>query len=406
MEQGQASTFAGAGGVRFTALLIFTQLATVLAYTVALPLLANMAKDLAQDPSSAWLAKMVLGVLGPSIALGAVVAGLLADKFDRRWLTMGIGAFYVVSSLAPAFLDSLEIIVAARFCTGFTAGALAAIGMTMVGDYLPAEKRAGTIGMLNALNMVGSLATLPVAGFIGDAGWREAYLMYLLIVPVILLAMPTPLPVPVKPPVDASVHSTPKPWHSALPIGLILLAAAIGIILTLPGIYVSFHLSTIGLGKTSTVGLLMMLNSLMGAVFSSAFGRIWNRSPRAVFAFGFGTMGAGLLMLAYASGYATAIPGLLLMGIGMGLLAPSVMARVVDLVVKGARGKAVGAMQGLMAITPLVGLTLLEPLAPIFGTVGILLAIGVLSCGLFLNFALRQTGGSGRLVGPVPAGAP
>jgi MFS family permease len=391
MEQVQARPFAGADGIRFTALLIFTQLAGVLAFTVALPLLADMARDLAQDPSSAWLAKMVSGVLGPSMALGAIVAGWLADKYDRRWLTMAIGTLYVLASVAPSVLGSLEAIVAARFCTGFTAAALAAIGMTMVGDYLPEEKRAGTIGMLSALNMVGSLATLPMAGFVGDAGWRTAFLLYLLILPVILLASPTPLPVPAKPLARASAQIAPKRWHSAMPIGLILLAAAIGIILTVPGIYVSFHLTSFGLGKTSTVGLLMMLNSAVAAVFSTLFGRIWNRSPRAVFAVGFSTMGVGLVTLAYASGYGTAIPGLLLMGAGMGLLAPSVMARVVELVEEGARGKVVGAMTGLMAIAPLIGLTLLEPLVPLIGTLGVMLAIGLLSLMLFLNFAVRRT---------------
>ena len=40
---------------------------------------------------------------------------------------------------------------------------------TMVGDYLPEDKRAGTIGMLSALNMVTALVSMPAAGFVAEA---------------------------------------------------------------------------------------------------------------------------------------------------------------------------------------------------------------------------------------------
>jgi MFS family permease len=380
------------GGALFIALLIFTQLPCVLAFTIPLPLLAGMAQELAHDSTGQYLAKMVLGVLGPSMAIGAPLGGWLADKFDRRWLLMGIGALYVLSGIAPAFLESLEIIVLARFFTGLAAAALLAIGLTMVGDYLPEEKRAGTIGMLSALNMVASLLTLPAAGFVGDDGWRLPFLLYLLAVPVILLASPRALPVPAKPAAATAAEERRRRWYAGVPAWLVLLALAVGIILTIPGIYVSFHLSTVGLGKTSTVGLLMMLNSLIAAVFSAVFGKAWRYSPRMVFCFGFSTMALGLILFASATGYLVAIPALLLMGAGMGWLAPCVQAKVVDTVDERHRGKVVGAIQGVLSIAPLLGLTALEPLMPVIGTKGIMIVVGALSTIFFLGFAFRRSG--------------
>jgi MFS family permease len=378
------------GGFRFTALLIFTQLPNVLAYTIALPLLAGMARELAHDPASAYLVKLVSGVLGPAMAVGALLAGWLADKFDRRWLLMAIGTLYLASAVAPAFLGNLELIVGSRFLTGLTASALMTIGLIMVGDYLPEDKRAGTLGMLSALNMVASLLSLPAAGFVGNGGWRLPFLLYLAAVPVVLLASPSALPVPERnAPTDAA-RNDGAPWYRSLPYALFFLALAVGTILTIPGIYVSFHLETVGLGKTSTVGLLMMMNSTIAAGTSALFGRVWRRSPRLVFVLGFSTMGVGLVLLAYASGFAVAIPALLLMGGGMGLLAPSVIARVVDTVEEARRGKVVGVIQSTLSVAPLVVLSALEPLLPMIGTRGIMSLVGLLSLGYFAGFAVLR----------------
>ncbi len=379
-------------GWSFIALLIFTQVPGVFAFTIPLPLLAGMARELAHDPTGAYLAKMVSGVLGPSMAIGAASGGWLADKFDRRWLLIAIGTLYVVSGIAPTVLSHLGLIVALRFGTGFGAGALMAIGMTMVGDYLPEQKRAGTIGMLSAVSMVASVVTVPASGLVGDHGWRTSFLLYLLAAPVILLASLRALPIPNKSAVDRIVSGRPRRWLAGLPWELLLLACAAGIILTIPGIYMSFHLAAIGLRKTSTVGGLVMLNSLAAVVSASVFGKAWRRSARAVFAFGFGTMTIGLMLFAIATGSAMVIPAMLVMGAGMGFLAPCVMARAADIIEEGRRGQGIGVLQGLSSIAPLFVLPILEPLTPDIGTKGILLIICAISAGSFVSFTLARGG--------------
>jgi MFS family permease len=375
--------------MRFTALLIFTQVPSVFAFTIPLPLLARMAEDFSHDPGSGYLTRMVSGILGPAMALGAPLGGWLSDKFDRRTLLVVIGAVYLLCGVAPAFLDQLGVIVATRFATGLAGAAMMVIGMTMVGDYLPEAKRAGTIGLLSAVNMIASLSTLPVAGLVGDSGWRLAFLLYLLALPVILLAGPSSLPVPAKPAFDHRQEQAKAPWYKGLPWPLFLLAGGIGVILTIPGIYVSFHLATIGLGKSSTVGLLMMLNSTIAAASAAVFGKIWARSVRAVFCLGLSAMALGLGLLAMASQYPVAIAAMILMGAGMGLLAPSVMAATVATVEEGQRGRLVGLIQGTMSVAPLLVLSGLEPVIPLLGTKGVMLVIGALTALMAAWFAMR-----------------
>lgn len=395
---GEPVQLKGMSPIRLTTLLIFTQLPSVLAYTIALPLLAKMAGDLAQDPTSAYMAKLVSGILGPAMALGALVAGILADRFDRRWLVMLYGAVFVVFGMAPAFLTNVELIVVSRFVMGYAAASLMATGYTMVGDYLPENKRAKTIGMLSAMNMVVSLSSMPVAGYVAGEGWRTAFYLYLAAVPLLLLAMPSRLPAPQRvAPAERSKGG--GSWFEGMPIGLLAIALGVGVILTIPGIYISFHLATIGLGKPSTVALLMSSNSAVAAIFSAIFGRaLQSTSQKAVFCGAFGIMALGLVLLSLAPGLAMALPGLLMMGAGMGWLTPGMPALAVERAAEGQRGKLVGAVQGMSSVAPILGVTIAEPLAPILGTSGVMFSIGLLSALLVLPFALQR--GRPRVTAP------
>lgn len=378
-------------GIAFTALLIFTQLPGVLSYTIALPLLAEMGRELASDATSAFLVKLIAGAIGPAMAVGSLAGGLLADRIDRRWLLIGLGMAYIVAALAPYAVNSIELIVATRIVVGFAAGALMAIGFTMVGDYLPDEKRAGTIGLMSALNMIASLVSLPAAGFVAEAGWRTAFLLYLAIVPLVVLASRRALPVPRKQAQSGEGAAAPKTGLPDLPWGLLLLAAAVGAILTVPGIYMSFHLGSIGIDGTSTVSMIFMANSLVAAVFSGLFGAATARlSWKSIFLISFATMGFGLVLMAYAPSIWIAVPAMLVMGIGMGWLAPAIPAKAVESVDDGRRGTVVGIVQGVAAAAPLAGLAILEPQLQAVGTAGVMLAVGGLSLLLFLFYAASR----------------
>ncbi len=126
-------------------------------------------------------------------------------------------------------------------------------------------------------------------------------------------------------------------------------------------------------------------------MFSALFGRFWRISSRTVFGAGFSALAVGLVMLAYATGYGLALAAQLIMGIGMGLLAPSIMAEVVDTVDQERRGKIIGIVQGIAAVAPMIGITLFEPLLPAMGTKGAMLIIGAISAGFCLIYGIRRS---------------
>lgn len=373
---------------RLIALLIFTQIPAVLAYTIALPILAEMAKELAHDATSGYLVKMISGILGPAMAVGSLLAGILADRYERRLLLLGMGAVFLVAGVVPTFTSDLTLIVASRALLGFTGAALAAVGYTMAGDYLPEDRRAKVIGMLSACGLVGSLSSMFVSGNVAGAlGWRPAFLLYLVAAPVLLLALPSKLPKPEKV-ASAGPAGIARPWYSGLPWGLLLIALGAGTILAVPGIYVSFHLASVGFGKPTTVAYVMMLNSFTGVIGSALFGKLLEKtSQRVVFAGAFGLMALGLAIFAFAHGLAPVLLAMVLMGGTLGVIAPGMPALAVDRAEEGERGKMVGMVQGIGAAAPLIGVSALEPLLPVIHTGGVMLVVGMLSFLLAAIFA-------------------
>jgi len=204
----------------------------------------------------------------------------------------------------------------------------------------------------------------------------------------VVLALPSKLPSPAKGEATGPAGNG-RPFYAGLPWGLLLIALAAGTILAVPGIYASFHLANVGLGKPTTVAYVMMLNSFSGVVCSALFGKMLEKSSqRIVFTGAFGVMALGLVIYAYAHGLATVLLAMVLMGGTLGVIAPGLPALAIDRAAEGERGKIVGMVQGIGAAAPLIGVSTLEPLLPVIHTGGVMLAVGALSLLLAVIFAL------------------
>jgi MFS family permease len=174
------------------ALIILTQLPAALTLTVTAPLLAAMAADLVEPGTSPYLIKLVTGIVAPALIVGAPLGGWLADRLDRRPLLVVFGSVFIVAATAPAFLDHAGWIVVSRFFAGACSGALLTIGMAMVGHYYDDERRPGVIGILAFLSLSSSVLTLPIAGAVATTGWRNAFFIFLAMVPLVLFALLRP----------------------------------------------------------------------------------------------------------------------------------------------------------------------------------------------------------------------
>src|SRR5262245_30640890 len=102
--------------------------------------------------------------------------GKMADLTGRRPAFFGgMGLFLVGSALSGA-AHSMAQLIAFRALQGLGAGALFPVGMTIVADLLPLEKRAKMIGLFSGMWGVASLFGPQAGGYLTDSlSWRWVF---------------------------------------------------------------------------------------------------------------------------------------------------------------------------------------------------------------------------------------
>src|SRR5215468_5077466 len=102
--------------------------------------------------------------------------GKLSDLTGRRPAFFGgMGLFLVGSALSGA-AHSMAQLIAFRALQGLGAGALFPVGMTIVADLLPLEKRAKMIGLFSGMWGVASLFGPQAGGYLTDSfSWRGVF---------------------------------------------------------------------------------------------------------------------------------------------------------------------------------------------------------------------------------------
>lgn len=145
-----------------------------------------------QVPASAvgWLASV--GMLG--MLFGAVVVGILSDRFGRRntlaWTLGYLGVAFIASSLAWDY----PVLLVLRFLTGLGLGAILPVSSTLITEFSPSKYRGSMSVTMNACwGLGGTLAALAGYTLVLNQGWRLALLIggiALIISPLVRLLLP------------------------------------------------------------------------------------------------------------------------------------------------------------------------------------------------------------------------
>jgi SHS family lactate transporter-like MFS transporter len=110
--------------------------------------------------------------------VGAVLFGLMADKFGRRPTLMVDIIAYSVFELASAFAPSLKVFLIMRIFFGIAMGGEWGVGAALAFETLPAEGRGFFSGLLQEGYVVGYLmAALVYGALFPFVGWRGMFVI-------------------------------------------------------------------------------------------------------------------------------------------------------------------------------------------------------------------------------------
>jgi SHS family lactate transporter-like MFS transporter len=136
-------------------------------------ILKAIAADFGTDVKSIAFAVTLTLAMRP---LGALVFGMLADKYGRRPILMIDILLFSGLELASAFAPSLPVLLVLRALFGFAMGGEWGLGASLTMETIPASARGIASGLLQEGYALGYLLAAVVYGLLFDTiGWRGMF---------------------------------------------------------------------------------------------------------------------------------------------------------------------------------------------------------------------------------------
>lgn len=268
---------------------------------------------------------------GLTIALVALFAGYLVDRFGRRTLLLIATFFYGIIGAAPFFLEHLDAIYASRLLLGLCEAAILTTINTLIADYWPDEGRRKWLALQGLVGPALSSVMIFFAGTMTAWRWNGIFLLYLLAFPI-FAAM---LRYMYEPASDATARKMLGmdersvegfPWRAMAGIaGLTLFSSAIYYVFIVNGATVWQEL---GVSDPQSIGQITALPTLFILVGAMLFWWLGNRGfgSQVLIAIFLSLLGAGLAVMGLTRGWQGMILGMALQQTGAGMAIPTLIA--------------------------------------------------------------------------------
>jgi SHS family lactate transporter-like MFS transporter len=134
-----------------------------------------IAKDFHADLSAVVVASTLTLAARP---FGALVFGMMADRYGRRPVLMSNVLLYSVLELSSAFAPTLAILLVLRALFGFAMGGVWGVGASLALESIPPKARGIVSGLLQEGYAAGYLLASAVFFFLFDRiGWRGMFMV-------------------------------------------------------------------------------------------------------------------------------------------------------------------------------------------------------------------------------------
>jgi EmrB/QacA subfamily drug resistance transporter len=113
-----------------------------------------------------------------AVGIAQPPTGWLADRYGRKRLFIASLALFGLGSLFAAMSPNLELLVASRVIQGLGGGALAPVGMAMIYELFPADRRGTALGIWGVAAMAAPAFGPVVGGYlVTNVSWHWLFLI-------------------------------------------------------------------------------------------------------------------------------------------------------------------------------------------------------------------------------------
>ncbi|MFD1512633.1 MFS transporter [Halomarina rubra] len=308
--------------------------------------------------------------------------GALTDRIGRRRVLVGSLVLFGVTGGAIAVAPTFDVVVGLRIVQGTAAAGIFVTTVTLIADAYEGAQRNAVLGANIAVLSLGAAVFPVVGGALVALSWNAPFVLYLVALPMALLAWVTLEESAV---VDgARGLAYVRDALSSLPVvdAVALYGAAFGLELLLFGSIVTavpFLLASEGVLPV-VVGVVLLSTELASIPVSMLNGRFAERTTNELLiAGGFGCFAAGLFVLWAAPSVLVVALGAAVFGAGLGLSMPAIDAAVSGLVTTEHRAGALSVRNSATFLGRATGPVLFAGLAATMGYGPLLLAGGVVA---------------------------
>lgn len=359
---------------------------TVMSGSILAPVLNLIRAGLGIDPASAGL---IITAHGLFIAIFSPLWGNLIDRIGtKKPFIFGL-VLYGLAGGSGLFITSYWTLIASRALLGIAVAAIInSITVTILNLYRE-EARNKIMGWRGSANAFGGIIWPVIGGLLGGLSWHLPFAVYLLGIPLSLVAlftMPETSQAQIKDTAKGSsvlhiLRSNPMLLviYGLLFLTMVLLYAII--------VFVPQLLENIGIASPFYISLFIATMAVSGGVTSLMYGKIKERLSYktiilialALWAVGFSSISQAFSVLPIAASVAV-------IGIGQGMLLPAIMVWVGEKVPASFRGRIVSYMGTFGFIGQFLSPVIFGPVMLLSGVNGVFLTAGAACAILFLSF--------------------
>lgn len=293
---------------------------------VVSPVLPEMVQQLNLDPR--W-AGMLVSMHALTIALFTPILGILADRVGKLKVMIPSLIFYSLFGTLGAFIPHLVPLLVVRGLLGAASGGVAAASIGLLGNLYEGDLRSRVLGYATSAMTTAAILVPIVGGWIGGTYWQRAFYLYLLGIPLAIVAM---LVLKDKPSQTASaiapggqrqqlVRSVSHPQTLQLYVILAFAATIVYAVVIYTPLYLK---AVIGAGPELN-GIVLGVRAI-GAAIISAVGANWiakRIGVKQTIALGFLLMALTLITIPFLHDIRLIMPTAVLFGMGFGIITPN-----------------------------------------------------------------------------------
>ncbi|MFB6114397.1 MAG: MFS transporter [Halodesulfurarchaeum sp.] len=357
-------------------ILIASSTLTVMAGAILGPVVNQIQAGLGVSQSMAGLIITTHGLL---IVVTSPIAGYLIDRIGpRRPLILGL-ALYGVTGGAGLVIESVPLLLVSRAGLGIAVAFVYTAVTVLIYNLYESERKNRVMGLRGSANSMGAAVYPLLGGVLGTLSWHGPFGIYLLALPLGLIAVAT-VPEPAQKRLERSetvpaavqtlgriIRDTPLliPVYGLYFLTNVLLYSII--------VYYPEFLAGMGLTSSFSISLYLSAMGLSGGVSAYFYDRIkrhFEYQQLAGAAFALWSVGFGLATIT-GSPQLAFVP-VMLFGLGQGLVFPTVLLWIEELVPADRQGQFSSYVAMLGYLGQFLSPIIFGPVAARFGPSGVL----------------------------------